>query len=158
LPAYDVLAETLAQELSAQLSTADAIDAKAATVFSAASTIAAIGPALLPLARSDVRVESWTFVLLLAGIASYAVTLILFVLVYRVSTWEGGPRATALARVCEAHDSEYARRWVADAYSLSIRLNARRLDRKASYLGRTIPAFVLEVVMLAAAGVSTVVR
>jgi len=60
-PAYGVLFDVASRELDAQLGSADALDAKAATVFSVASTVAVVVPALLPLGKNGLEFKSLAF-------------------------------------------------------------------------------------------------
>ena len=149
-----MLYDVATQKLDAQFATADAIDAKAATIFSVASTVAAIVPALLPLGRANLDFQSPAVWLLISGGIFYVGTAILFGLTYWPGEWQSGPDIEELKRIC-GFGEEYARRWAADAYTLSIELNAATVEKKARYLTRSMIAFTLEVVLLVAAAIST---
>jgi hypothetical protein len=156
-PAYGVLFDAASQELDAQLTSADALDQKAATVFSVASTVAVVVPALLPLGKSGLEFKSWAFGFLCAGGAGYVATLVLFFLAYRPGRWASGPDLERLREVI-VHGENYARRWAADAYVLSIEVTRLAVKSKRRFLNGVMAAFVFEIVMLVVAAVSTFSR
>jgi hypothetical protein len=155
--AYGVLFDAASQELDAQLTSADALDQKAATVFSVASRVAVVVPALLPLGKSGLEFKSWAFGFLYAGGAGYAATLVLFFLAYRPGRWASGPDLERLREVI-GHGEDYAHRWAADAYVLSIEVTRVAVRSKRRFLNGAMAAFVFEIVMLVVAAVSTFSR
>lgn len=155
MPAYDVLFDSTTRQVDVQLATADALAAKAATIFSIASTVAAVVPALLPLGKPVLHFDSPSVRLLILALVAYLSTFGLFLLNYWSSNWQNGPKPSELEKICANHTSEYGRRWAADAYLLSLRLNERKLRRKAIYFGVSVITFVLEVGLLMGAAVAT---
>ena len=156
-PAYGVLFDVASRELDAQLGSADALDAKAATVFSVASTVAVVVPALLPLGKNGLEFKSLAFGFLCAAGAGYVATLVLFFQAYRPGKWASGPDLERLRDVI-INGEDYARRWAADAYVLSIEATRMAVRTKRRYLNGTIGAFVFEILMLVGAAVSTFAR
>lgn len=157
VPAYGVLLEAATQELNVQLSSVDTLDTKAATIFSVASTVAVVVPALLPLGKSGVEFESVAFGFLCLGGAAYAATLVLFFLSYRPGRWVSGPKLDRLSDII-TYGEDYARRWAADAYVLAVEATRRTVNRKVRYLNLAMWAFAGEIVLLIAAAVSTFAR
>jgi hypothetical protein len=156
-PAYGVLFDAATQELNVQLSSVDTLDTKAATIFSIASTVAVVVPALLPLGRKGVEYASAAFVLLCLGGLAYAATLILFFLSYRPGKWASGPRLDRLSEII-TYGEDYARRWAADAYVLAIEATRKTVGKKQRYLNLAMWAFAGEIILLIAAAVSTFTR
>ncbi|MHB8577610.1 MAG: hypothetical protein ACYDCQ_20035 [Dehalococcoidia bacterium] len=157
MSAYGVLFDVATQQLDAQLATVDALDAKSATVFSVGSTLAAVVPALLPLGKDGFELKSWPFAFLVAAGVAYAITLGIFLWEYRPGLWRVGPDIERLKPIMQWGE-EYARRWAADAYVLSVERTRHAMDKKGRRLTWLIWAFAVEAIFLVAAGVATFVR
>jgi len=156
-PAYSVFFDVAAQQLDAQLASADALDTKAATIFSVASTVAAIVPALLPLGKSGIEFRSLAFVFLVAAGVAYGLTLLLFILAYLPGKWRTGPDMERLGQII-ARGEDYARYWAADAYTLAIEKTSDAVTKKQQYLNAVLVAFVVEIVLLVSAALATFAR
>jgi hypothetical protein len=158
MPAYDVMFEAASQQLAAQLATADAVAAKTATIFTLASAVSAVVPALLPIGKPSANFHSLTFGLLVAAIGAYVLTFAGFFAGYGAGTWAAGPRPDELEDVGRTYSSDEVRAWVALTYLLSIRRNDPVLRAKISWFNRIFATFVLEVGLLIAAGIATFAR
>lgn len=151
--ADDVLYEVAKEQLSAQLQTVDALDAKGATVFTFSSGILAFFGATFSLGKppQDGYPRVIFFLLLALSLVSYVVTLYFTFKAYSIGEWSMRPDLEELDEYCQQYPSTTMHIWVAQQCQVSIAENIPKLRRKTHYLTLALGSLPFEAVTLALA-------
>lgn len=144
-----VFYEATVRFLDVQISTNEALDNKAANIFSVASTVLPVTFGLLSLAPN--RISGYSIAALIAALVAYAVLLLC---AWRASTFRGleyRPNLQKLDEYSQEYEERILIRWVATEYKESTEANEWELERKARWTGAANTALYLEGALLSLA-------
>ncbi len=154
MKAVGVYYEIATKRLDDQLQSIDQLDAKAATVYAAATAILTIFTGLLSLASlpSDALLRALVIGMLVVAILVYFLLLRALYGAYRVSDWNFRPDAATLQKNCEIYDEDMMREWVADECTISFQENEPMIATKTAHLHTAAVSLPVEAILLVIAG------
>jgi cytochrome c-type biogenesis protein CcmH/NrfG len=152
VPSPDLYYEVASRRLSEQMQQIDGLDNKSSTIISFGSVVLPVYSAIVALGDEMSYYAITTLVL--AGVV-YLFLAYYSYCAYQVSEFSGRPHADDLAERSRKYNPARMKRWVAEERRRSINQNRKAIQRKASYVSKSLVSLTVLAALLTISAILT---